>query len=134
MVKTGTIAAGVGVITALWTTWAHFQTCSGPLAGCPAWQTAPGGTSGTILLVSALALLLVSLGTFVAPASAFFVSAALAILIGGVEAVNYSAVAPGSLAVTMCLAAISAVLGLVAARRRTSVSEQANPMNLPVFG
>lgn len=134
MVKLGTVAAGTGALAGLWNIWAHYQVCSGPLAGCPALQAAPGGEWGTILLVSAVALLLVSLGALFVPASAFYVAAALAVLIGAVEALDYSAVATGDLAVTVCLSAVSAVLSLAAALRRTGVSEQANPMNLPVFG
>ena len=84
--------------------------------------------------MSAVALLLVSLGALFVPASAFYVAAALAVLIGAVEALDYSGVATGDLAVTVCLSAVSAVLSLAAALRRTGVSEQANPMNLPVFG
>lgn len=134
MTKFGTAAAVMGVIAGLWNLWAHFQVCSGPLALCPAVEAAPNGTDGTIMLVLAVILFLVSLGTFVGPPALFYGSVALGLIIDAIELLNYSSISPVDVYITLLLVTVSLGLGLVAARSRTSVSEQSHPMNLPVFG
>jgi len=48
--------------------------------------------------------------------------------------INYSSIAAGSFLITIILVTVSVVLSVVSATRKTSVSEQSHPMNLPVFG
>jgi hypothetical protein len=87
-----------------------------------------------MVLILAVLVILVSLATFVGPAAIFYGSAAMCFLMDLIELLNYSSIGAGNVFVTLSVVTLSLGLGLVAARNRTSVSEQANPMNLPVFG
>jgi ABC-type multidrug transport system permease subunit len=86
--------------------------------------------------VLGLAVILVvgSLATFLAPATLFYLSAALGLGIDAIEVLNYPVIGKGLFYVTVILVTLSLVLSLLAATRRTNVSEQSHPMNLPVFG
>lgn len=132
MARLGTVAALVGVVAGVWNVWEYFLVCRGPLCLLP--QVAPTGGDGTVVLGLAAALLIVSLAGFLAPSVLFYFSAAIGVAIDAVEALNYPAIAPWSFAVTIILVTLSVGLGLAAATRRTSVSEQSHPLNLPVFG
>jgi len=118
----------------LWNIWAYFQVCRSSDSLCAAQQAAPAGGEGTIVLALASILVVVSLATVVGPAAIFYVSAALGLVIDAIELLNYSSISLGEFYVTVILVAMSLGLSLVAARRRTGVSEQSHPMNLPVFG
>ena len=131
MARLGTWAAFVGVVAGGWNVWAHYQVCTGL---CPAWSPAPEGIYGTVVLGLAIVLVLCSLTTLMAPSFVFYISSAICLLIDAVLALDYSAIAPGPLYVTFILVTLSLVLSLISAVRKTSVSEQSNPMNLPVFG
>ena len=72
--------------------------------------------------------------TLVGPKSVFYASAVLGLLIDIAEIMNYAGIASGPLYVTVALASLSVILGLLSARRGTGFSEQSHPMNLPVFG
>jgi len=132
LVRLGTAAALVGVVAGSWNVWEYFQECRGLL--CPSSQPAPAGTEGTVVLGLAVVLVLVSLATYVGPSVLFYLSAAVGAIIDALVMVNYSSIAEGSFLVTVILVTGSVVLGVVSAMRRTSVSEQSHPMNLPVFG
>jgi hypothetical protein len=132
LVRLGTVAAIVGVVAGLWNIWEYLLVCRGPLCIVP--QAAPTGAEGTIVLGLAVVLLIVSLMEFLAPSALFYLSAAVGVAIDAVEALNYSTIAPGSFLVTVILVTLSVGLGLASATRKTSVSEQSHPMNLPVFG
>ena len=86
------------------------------------------------MLGLAVVLVLVSLATYVGPSVLFYLSAVVGAIIDALVMVNYSSIAEGSFLVTVILVTGSVVLGVVSAMRRTSVSEQSHPMNLPVFG
>ena len=86
------------------------------------------------MLALAVVLVVVSLATYVGPAVLFYVSAAVSLIIDAIEVLNYSSIGPGNAYVTLILVTLSLGLSVAAARHRTAVSEQANPMNLPVFG
>jgi len=134
LARLGTAAALVGVVAGLWNIWAHFQVCNGLNGVCPAQQAAPTGGEGSIVLALAVVLVVVSLATYVGPAVLFYVSAAVSLIIDAIEVLNYSSIGPGNAYVTVILVTLSLGLSVAAARHRTAVSEQANPMNLPVFG
>jgi membrane protein implicated in regulation of membrane protease activity len=68
----------------------------------------------------------------VGPRQLFYVTAILALLIGG-SVVFYSSISLGN-TITLVLAAVVFVVAMVAARREGRVSEQSHPMNLPIFG
>jgi len=86
------------------------------------------------MVVLAIILVVVSLATFVGPAAIFYVSAVLSLAIEAIELLNYSSIALGDFCVTVILVTLSLGMSVAAARHRTAVSEEANPMNLPVFG
>jgi hypothetical protein len=134
MVRVGTIAAAVGVLTGLLNVVEYLQACRGVTSLCPALSTAPPGLDGTITLGLAVLLILNSLACFIGPRRIFYGITVLGLAIDLVVGVNSSAIAPGSLYLTLGLATLAAVLGVMAARQRTGVSEQSHPMNLPVFG
>lgn len=130
----GTVAALVGVVAGSWNIGAYLQACRSAQRLCPAFQTAPPGAEGTVVLGLAVILVVGSLATFLAPATLFYLSAALGLGIDAVEVLNYPVIGTGLFYVTVILVTLSLVLSLLAATRRTSVSEQSHPMNLPVFG
>jgi hypothetical protein len=132
LVRLGTGAALAGLVAGVWNVWAYLQECRGPV--CPAFQAAPPGTEGTAVLVMAVILVLGSLATFLTPASLFYLTASLGLLIDAIEVLNYSVIGAGSFYVTMILVTLSVALSILAATRRAVVSEQSHPMNLPVFG
>jgi hypothetical protein len=134
LVRLGTFAAIVGVVAGSWNIWASYQPClaSGPDALCL--ETAPSGMDGTLVFGLAVVLVIGSLATFLAPAVLFYLLAAIGLVIDAVEVLNYSAIGSGPLYVTLILMTLSVALSVLAAVRRTTVSEQSHPMNLPVFG
>ena len=134
MVRLGTATALVGVVAGFWNIWEYFQECRGATSLCPSVHSAPTGTEGTVVLGLAVVLVLVSLATFIGPTVLFYLSAAVGVAIDALVLVNYPSMAEGSFLVTVILMTVSVVLGVVAAMRKTSVSEQSHPMNLPVFG
>jgi len=95
---------------------------------------APTGAAGDVFALLGLVLLLVSLGTYVGPRFLFYVSALAGAFIDVTEALNLSSIVSGWFYFTVLLATASLLLGILAIRQRSGVSEQANPMNLPVFG
>jgi len=64
----------------------------------------------------------------------FFLTAVVGVAIDALVVINYSSIAAGSFLITIILVTVSVVLSVVSATRKTSVSEQSHPMNLPVFG
>ena len=132
--RLSTAAALVGVVAGLWNVWAYFRECRGVTALCPSLHSAPTGTEGTVVLGLAVVLVLVSLATFIGPALLFYFSAIAGVAIDGLVAINYSSIAEGSLFVSLILVTVSVVLSFVSATRKTTVSEQSHPLNLPVFG
>jgi len=134
LVRLSTAAALVGVVAGIWNIWAYFQECRGSTSLCPSWQSAPPGADGTVVLGLAVFLVLVSLATFIGPTVLFYLSAVVGAAIDALVAVNYSSIAVGSFVITVILVTASVVLSVLSAMRKTSVSEQSHPMNLPVFG
>ncbi len=79
-------------------------------------------------------LLLEGLSAFVVPKTVFYASFFTALLVDLTELLDYGSVAPAYLYTTLIVATLTLVMSVLAARARTGVSEQSNPMNLPVFG
>jgi len=77
---------------------------------------------------------LVSLGSYFGPRFLFYISALAGASIDVIEILNFTALVSWWAYVTVALATASLILGILAVRQRSGVSEQANPMNLPVFG
>jgi hypothetical protein len=135
LVRTATAAACLGVLAGLWNVGEYFLACGRSSTQlCPAQRSAPAGLEGTLVLVLAILLILVSLASFVGPSVILYASGVLGLAIDVIVILNYSSIGPGSFYLTVALVTLSAALSLIAASRRTSVSEQSHPMNLPVFG
>ena len=89
---------------------------------------------GLLSLGFSILLVLSSLSVVVIGRFGFYAVAFLAASIDVVEAVGSPGVATGPLFLTFLLATLALILSVLATRAGTGVSEQAHPMNLPVFG
>ena len=133
--RLSTAAALVGVVAGVCNIWEYFQVCRSLMCPAGAFPPAvPTGVSGTVVLGLAVVLVLFSLAEFLAPPTLFYISAVIAAAIDVIEVLNYSSIGTGSFVITFILVTLSVALSIVSATRKTGVSEQANPMNLPVFG
>ncbi len=134
MARIATAAALVGVVAGFWNVYEYLQVCRGAAVSCSAQQAAPTGIAGEAVLALAVLLILNSVATFIGPTALSYVSAALGALIDAIVILNYTDISTAAFYITAALVTLSVILSALAARRRTGVSEQANPMNLPVFG
>lgn len=131
MVRIGTVAAAIGVVAGAWVFAAVYlgylghQACSG--SGC-----SPTTLVGTVTEALGIVLALDSFVCLVGPRRIFYASAFLSAILGG--AVLLGPADTTALIVTLALTFGEFVLSLLAARQGTGMSEQQNPMNLPVFG
>ena len=100
-----------------------------PSGGCPvSILQAAVPYIGVLLVLDALVC-------FIGLRSAHFVGGALSAAIAAVIAFNWAGQAGGEAwASLVVLSLVSVMLDILAVRRRSQMSEQANPMNLPVFG
>ncbi len=124
-----TVAAGVGVLDGVWIIVVQYlgHICTGgPCVVVSDW--------GWPTEALALILVIVSLGGLVAPKKIFYAAAVVSFLAAAsvvvAPGIGYNLIAYLTLAFTGGVFA----LALIAARREARVSEQSNPMNLPVFG
>ena len=131
MPRLGTIASLTGIVAGGWNVFAYLGACH---SLCLARSTAPSDALGVVYAGLAVVLVLVSLAGLIGPKVLFYASALVAVLVDAVEAVGNAEVATGVLVFSFALVTLSAVVSLLAARAGTGVSEQSNPMNLPVFG
>ena len=131
MARLGTAAAAVGAIAGFCCVFEYAISCHELCTSTPIVAT---GVAGDVFALLGVVLLLVSLGTYVGPRFLFYGSALAGAGIDVIEILSFSPVVSGWFYVTAILATASLVLGILAARQRSGVSEQANPMNLPVFG
>jgi hypothetical protein len=140
MSRIQTAAASVGITAGALTIGGVYlfgvgQTCGGGffpprvVLSCPAYSVFSPWPE--IVQAVAVVLILASLVTFVGPKKVFYLSAALSAILAVL--VQESILNPAVI-LTVILAIAAFALGLVAARREARVSEQSNPMNLPVFG
>jgi len=134
MVGVRTIASLVGILAGLWAIGgtvadglARNTVCSTQLP-CPS----PPGPNVFVLALAGL-LILTSLVCLFGPSVVFYASAVLSVLLGASMVLDSNLGDP-VVEMALGLAAASFVLSVVAARKRVGISEQSNPMNLPVFG
>jgi hypothetical protein len=111
-------AAWLGVVTGLWSFVAAYS--------------GEAGNFGLLTLTVAVLLAIVSFFCMVGPKKAFYISAILALALAGSMLLGTGLNLTAYL--TLGLALVDFGVDVVAARREVGVSEQANPMNLPVFG
>ena len=125
------LTAALGAFTAIWTiagvylSFLVHRVCFGDVNCAPS-------NSGWVVQSLAVVLLIVSAGCLVGPKSLFYVSALLSAVLSGTVYVQTDMT--GVAVATMLLYLATLTLSVLAARRHTSMSEQSNPMNLPVFG
>jgi hypothetical protein len=133
LVKVGTGAAALGGLAGLWDVYGTYSGGFG--SQCVPTATICGLTEfgSTSFLVLGALLVLVSLISIVGPRKVFYGSAAISVAIAILVAIT-TPVTETTALISLALGASTLVLSLVAARRETKVSEQSNPMNLPVFG
>ena len=131
MSRFATLTAALGALTALWTIAGVYlgllvhRTCFGLV-------TCVSSGQGWVAQAFAVLLLAISGLCLVGPKSLFYLSALFSALIAGLV---YLETDPTVVAeVSLLLYAATLILSTVAARRVGSMSEQSNPMNLPVFG
>jgi hypothetical protein len=122
MVKIAALAAFAGALTGLLAIGAWFYGLT-PLHD--SWVTLTQTTAALLIVDSFVA--------FLGPKRIFYSLAILSALLAGSE---WFGTGSGSMPVllTVSAAGVTLVLAMVAARFESGVSEQANPMNLPVFG
>ena len=129
--KTGTAAAGLGVVTGVWA-FASPLIPGSPTRLCVG-RSCTVSAPGTLVLGLVAALILASFACLVLPRRTFYVSAALSALLAASVALD-STLTDWDVVVQLGLALGTVVLSLIAARWEPGVSEQSHPLNLPVFG
>ncbi len=123
MVKLTTVSAGFGVLTGVWTAVASYTARSSvPTLGF------------NFALSLAILLVIDSLLCLVGPRRIFYTSAFLSAILVAVFVLGSAANATAVVLITLGMAGVTFVLSILAARSEPKVSEQSNPMNLPVFG
>jgi len=131
LVRFSTLAAAFGALVAVWTIVGTYLSVL-PARACGEIACTSLGNSGWVVESLAVALLVVSAVCFVGPKSLFYLSSLFSAVLGGTVygLTDFTTI----VAITLLLYAAVLVLGVLAARREASMSEQGNPMNLPVFG
>jgi len=134
-----------GVLTVLESAWAIYSTYAVVPTACPL-NGCPGPALGPVFswVLVALSIVLFADGVLGAWGASFaylpgaILSAALLLLLGysawADSGFSYLAAETYEAAAGAAVAALAAGANLVAIRARSGLSEQANPMNLPVFG
>src|SRR5712692_1048218 len=126
------IAAFITLITSIWVILAVGSGLS--LLTLPTGNPVGGSTLAAVILIFGAILFGDSLACFVGVRRAFQVAAAdaAALLVSFFLSPNALGVATSLVAIALSLATV--VLGVAASRSPARLSEQTNPMNLPVFG
>jgi len=126
------IAAIITLITSIWAILAVGSGLS--LLTLPTGNLVGGGTLAAVILIFGAILFVDSLACFIGVRRAFQVAAAdaAALLVSFFLSPNALGVTTSLVAIALSL--VTLVLGVAASRRRGKLSEQTNPMNLPVFG
>ena len=137
------VAGGATILEsafAIYTTWIRNAPGGCPSGGC----VAPGLGWAVPGLIVVLAFALLAVGAFgfwgasIAYPVGAGLSAAFLALLGYIAHLNVGDLSPGDIfyhyALGVVLAALGVGLNLLGMRDRNALSEQANPMNLPVFG
>jgi hypothetical protein len=136
------VAGGLTVVEAIALIYAYFDVVvySCPANGCPGPSFIPTYSVVTLGL-AAMLLIVGALGVWGAP-SAYLggavLSAAALLVTGYTVAVTfghgYLSTASDDAIIAAAFALVALVVNIEAARSKGGISEQANPMNLPVFG
>jgi hypothetical protein len=123
---------------------AAFNGLAGAWAAASAWglgpsYVCPSGGCTVPVLQSALplfgvALVVDALVCSIGVRSAFAVGAVLSVAVAAVSALGWGGQVGAVPASVTAVSLVSAALDVLAVRRRSQLNEQANPMNLPVFG
>jgi hypothetical protein len=131
MARTGTAAAALGVAAGIWLlVGVTFGLVAPDRCGLDVCES--NGLIRTMVEVVSFVLVAGSVSSFFGPRKIFYLSAALSAVLAGLLLTTgvYGWVALA----TLGLLVIEILLGVVAARSESRVSEQSHPMNLPVFG
>jgi hypothetical protein len=134
-------AGGLTVVEALWLVYAYFDSsggcaphgCTGP-AFIPTYSIAAPVLAALLIIVGALGVWGVSftyLGGAILSAVALAVTAYTVAVVHGF---GYLSSASNDAIIGVAFALVALLANLDAIRSKSSISEQANPMNLPVFG
>jgi hypothetical protein len=140
--KLRTVAAALGLVNGVWVIavgayWNQiFSIGSGDIS-CTG-SCYPAGTDH-IVLVLGVVLLIDSLVCLLAFSRAFYISAILSVLVlllvlALTAGLSLAWASHPAIPATIILGIATAVLDVIAARRKTYVSEENHPLNLPVFG
>ena len=134
MSKLSTSAGLLGMATGIWALALSFL--DGAIHSCPAGGCPAQGVSLSGILVVALGVALAfnSAVSFFWHKGVLYMTSLLSVLLATAVVLNSGAYDRSGLWVCVAIAAVSAAVNLVAARAGTGMAEQANPMNLPVFG
>jgi len=123
MIKITTLTTGIGMLTGLMTVGVLFFGLT-PLH--QSWAMLTLALAGVLAVDSVIA--------YVGPKSIFYSSAVISALLVGSESIGSGSSATAGTILAIGMAGVTMVLSVLAARFVPEVSEQSNPMNLPVFG
>ena len=136
------VAGGLTIIESLWLLYSYFDTpaVSCPLNGC----TGPSFIPIYSVVTVALALALLVVGALGLWGASFAyvggsVLSAVALLDAGytvliVKGYGYLSTSSNDAILGVAFALVALIVNVNASRSKEGISEQANPMNLPVFG
>jgi hypothetical protein len=102
------------------------EVCTGMCFGSGYYHLAIGAIGIFLVLVSVVA--------FIGLAAAFYAEIALSTILAVLLALSSTRDSPAFLWTALALVLVAAVLSIVSVRSRGRLTEQSNPMNLPVFG
>jgi hypothetical protein len=128
------VAGGLTVVVALWLFYAYFDSPAVGPVFVPTNSIASPALAVLLLLVGALEVWGVSIAYgigAVLSAAALVVTGCTVIIVHGYE---YLSTASNDAIIGVAFALVAILINLEAIRSKSNISEQANPMNLPVFG
>jgi hypothetical protein len=109
-----------------------FSTCIVELQGAPT-AVSPSELQGALFIVGAV-LALDALVSFAGIRVSFIVGSVLSTVILAIVAVQWGTYSDNDALAAVALSVLAVVADVVASRPAKALSEQSNPMNLPVFG
>lgn len=110
-----------------------FSTCILELQGGGAGPLSPSELQGALFIVGAI-LALDALVSFAGIRVSFLVGSVLATVVLLIIAIQWGTYSDSDALVAVVLSLLAVVADVVASRPAKALSEQSNPMNLPVFG
>lgn len=124
-------ATALFFVTGVWAavaSWGFGASSMCPAAGCPipVLQEAVPFMGVVLVLVSAVSIIGLRF--------TFMLGGALSALVAAITLYNWAGQSSNAFALLAALSLLSLIFSLLALRSRGSLKEQANPMNLPVFG